>query len=707
MVISRMETVGLEIRQYKGRLEKQLEKARDSLDIVDNNLKRFSAANNTIARLPPSRRQDHYDTGSDKRKDANFDQTNIWNNVKDSSDDLRNNIRRRRLEKGYEDMQDGTVPIKRKLGTNPKVLQCSISGPPVVADYESEDETTRKPVVSSYVIAKPIVIPSRKEAASVKLSRETRARDKRMFGALLGTLKKFRQEETQLKEKVDKKAQVEKKLEDAAIQEKERIREDKVKLMKARRDRELYIEEVECHLAKVKSHEEWEEYQKPLFNYIKTSTDPPIYYSPALHCEETEEKLKQSQAELNETIEKERQEIKREVDKILEKWNIENLETIPEIFLNQQLQQDVNGSYTPVFENIHATVTVKPQKSPLPSDDESDSGGGGGGGRIIKAEDKIKDGILSIGDVRIKVEKPDKDENFDYAVESPQSSINIKQERDNAIKVDDKTIFSGNSSSSSSSNGGSTEVVKNCASTDAANNIIEHKKREHFDDENNTGDTTNDQNNCDHNIAVNQNSQNSSSPEDVSEEIVTKDEINVDYEKKVVEIKEKIDQEKIITKSDKKVRRRVQKKKHRLSKIKSGGHAINNNDDDDDDSKKRKKRKRHSTSDSSSDGDSSSTEDRDKKKTKTTDKRKKRAARRRRRHRRNDSSSDSSSSSTSSSDSSSDSTSTSDDSSTSTSTSGTDGASSDNSAAASNSEGKVVNKSKKMISPDDKGSSVK
>lgn len=31
---------------------------------------------------------------------------------------------RRRLEKGYEDMQDGTVPIKRKLGTNPKVLQC-------------------------------------------------------------------------------------------------------------------------------------------------------------------------------------------------------------------------------------------------------------------------------------------------------------------------------------------------------------------------------------------------------------------------------------------------------------------------------------------------------------------------------------------------------------------------------------------------------
>lgn len=60
-----------------------------------------------------------------------------------------------------------------------------------------------KPAVSSRVIATPREIPSRQEVIKRERTDErSRQRNKRMFGALLSTLQKFRQEETKLKAKV-------------------------------------------------------------------------------------------------------------------------------------------------------------------------------------------------------------------------------------------------------------------------------------------------------------------------------------------------------------------------------------------------------------------------------------------------------------------------------------------------------------------------
>lgn len=60
-----------------------------------------------------------------------------------------------------------------------------------------------QPAVSSRVIATPREIPSRQEVIRRERTDErSRQRNKRMFGALLGTLQKFRQEETKLKAKV-------------------------------------------------------------------------------------------------------------------------------------------------------------------------------------------------------------------------------------------------------------------------------------------------------------------------------------------------------------------------------------------------------------------------------------------------------------------------------------------------------------------------
>lgn len=53
------------------------------------------------------------------------------------------------------------------------------------------------------MIATPREIPSRQEVIRrERVDERSRQRNKRMFGALLGTLQKFRQEETKLKAKV-------------------------------------------------------------------------------------------------------------------------------------------------------------------------------------------------------------------------------------------------------------------------------------------------------------------------------------------------------------------------------------------------------------------------------------------------------------------------------------------------------------------------
>lgn len=55
----------------------------------------------------------------------------------------------------------------------------------------------------SKVIVTPKEIPSREEALQAQNSDEKfKARNRRMFGSLLGTLQKFQQEETKLKSKV-------------------------------------------------------------------------------------------------------------------------------------------------------------------------------------------------------------------------------------------------------------------------------------------------------------------------------------------------------------------------------------------------------------------------------------------------------------------------------------------------------------------------
>ncbi|XP_017892082.1 pinin isoform X2 [Ceratina calcarata] len=228
---------------------------------------------------------------------------------------------------------------RRWQGTNgePKTVFSRLSArvPSNNDDSADEDDNVIKPAVSSRVIATPREIPSRQEVIRrERIDERSRQRNKRMFGALLGTLQKFRQEETKLKAKEDKKAEVEARVEEARRREKEELRRERQQLFLSRKRQLAEVRALEAKLARSRQFQDWRAAQLPLASFIKTRAQPPIYYIPKRKHPQTDLLLVQSAKELHEEIERR------------EKALVEELELIEvQVGLGKH-QQNFDGSTT-------------------------------------------------------------------------------------------------------------------------------------------------------------------------------------------------------------------------------------------------------------------------------------------------------------------------------------------------------------------------
>ncbi|XP_033188671.1 desmosome associated protein-like protein pinnin [Bombus vancouverensis nearcticus] len=264
-------------------------------------------------------------------------------------------------------------------------------------DSADEDDNVIKPAVSSRVIATPREIPSRQEVIRrERIDERSRQRNKRMFGALLGTLQKFRQEETKLKAKEDKKAEVEARVEEARRREKEELRRERQQLFLSRKRQLAEVRALEAKLARSRQFQDWRAAQLPLASFIKTRAQPPIYYVPKRKHPQTDILLGQSAKELHEEIERR------------EKVLIDELEAIElQVGLGKH-QQNFDGSAT-----LNATAEV-PQ-----STEEGEEN------RDPNPEKNLESENNEPADVPIK---SDKDENYENT-----NDIENKEE----VKVDE------------------------------------------------------------------------------------------------------------------------------------------------------------------------------------------------------------------------------------------------------------------------------
>ncbi|XP_062574587.1 pinin-like [Saccostrea cucullata] len=280
-------------------LQSEIAKARENLKGVDENIKKLTG------RDPTERRPF---SGPRRR-------------VVSASGDLRGN--ERIFNQARREIETYTPPVKRRvIGT-----AFSRLGPPrlagrdrVKADSGDEEDMPNKPAVQSSVVN---VIASktprsRKESIEGQSSdRKGKARNKRMFGLLLGTLQKFKTEAKETEDRETHRKEIEKKLEDKFKQEKEEIIKERRQLFEERKHQQAKIQRLEQKMELVDMHEESEKEVKKLVNFLRTKAKPHIYYMPKIMNETLASKLEDSKKAVEEMIKERKKRLEEEIERLM------------------------------------------------------------------------------------------------------------------------------------------------------------------------------------------------------------------------------------------------------------------------------------------------------------------------------------------------------------------------------------------------------
>ncbi|CAH2012431.1 unnamed protein product [Acanthoscelides obtectus] len=267
-----------------GNLQSELEEARSSLKGVDENLKRLIGRDPSE---PPPR-----------------------NNLKRPNPDDKGRPKLQTRNRGFA-IENEEVPAKRR----PPVPHVSVFKrlSDKVDDSHPAQHGPQRGMISKVIVTNKEV-PSREEAIVAQNRDEKfKARNRRMFGALLGTLQKFQQEETKLKPREEKRAQLEKKIEEHEIKEKAEIRKERQELFLSRRRKQAEIKVIELKMLRMKEYAVWEESQKPRMSFITTKAKPHIHYIPRRMNDKSTDLLEKSKAEIEKLIEKKKEQIASEL----------------------------------------------------------------------------------------------------------------------------------------------------------------------------------------------------------------------------------------------------------------------------------------------------------------------------------------------------------------------------------------------------------
>ncbi|XP_044745594.1 pinin [Coccinella septempunctata] len=281
-------------------LQSELDVARSTLKGVDENIKRL------IGRDP----SDVVPRPQNKRSNPQNEERGRPRIMGNQNEERRfKNSRLRSI------VQENEEPPFKKRNTNVSVFK-RLSDRPV---QENNQMNHTKGMISK-VIVTPKEFPSRQERMEAQ-SKDAGsvARNRRMFGALLGTLQKFQQEETKLKTREEKRAQLEKKIEEHEIKEKEEIKKERQELFFNRKKKQAEIKMIELKMLRMKEYAAWEDSQKHRMNFIYTKTKPRIHFLPRKLNDAHKAALENSKAEIQSIMDKKREQVQEELQNIEER----------------------------------------------------------------------------------------------------------------------------------------------------------------------------------------------------------------------------------------------------------------------------------------------------------------------------------------------------------------------------------------------------
>ncbi|XP_045164381.2 pinin-like [Mercenaria mercenaria] len=281
-------------------LQNELERAKESLKDVDENIKKLTGRDPTIQR--PQRRVSL--GSSEPRGGKSVGAERIFNLAR----------------RGIQITPDDEGPRRRaggafsRLGPRPGGRDRGGRG----RDSGDEEDSRNRPAVQSSVIATPKEDRSRQNSIEEQArDRKGQARNRRMFGLLLGTLQKFKDESKESKEKEEQRVKIEKKLEEKFKQEKEEIIKERRQLFLERRKKQFRIRLIEQKMEMAQNHENWAAETRKLENFIRTKAKPHLFYMPRILTPDSESKLRDSKAAVDAMIEERRKKLEHEIEEMM------------------------------------------------------------------------------------------------------------------------------------------------------------------------------------------------------------------------------------------------------------------------------------------------------------------------------------------------------------------------------------------------------
>lgn len=309
------------------RLQEHLVKKRQGLNDVHETLKKITGRDTFDDHLNHGKFNKRSQIGADQKQQ--FKET-IKKDVKRLRDNgkpsYRNDNQNRKVfinptdaSKSFKNGHNaGRISAKERLGT----IVTDEDQKSIKDEYEDDDmddDTTPKKTVQSQVMLSSKIMKSRTEVLAAQQGDQvTKERNRRMFGSLLGTLQKFKKEETQLKDKEEKKAKIERRLEEEAIKEKESLVIRKRELFMQRKQQQRDIKNIEIKMGLVRNFEVFERQINCTMNFIKTEFDPSVFYLPKIHNEKTEKKLDKTRTYLSNILGKKRNMVESQIEKLLQ-----------------------------------------------------------------------------------------------------------------------------------------------------------------------------------------------------------------------------------------------------------------------------------------------------------------------------------------------------------------------------------------------------
>merc|ERR1711892_177415 len=173
------------------------------------------------------------------------------------------------------------------------------------------EEVVNKSVMSRVVKE----VKSREETLEEQKSdKKVVDRNRRMFGALVGTLQKFNKEEIKKKDVLEKKKVVERKVEEKTEREKEEIKNRKKELFDEQKKKKKDIQIIQIQMKRVEEYEAWEKSKRSEVNFIRTKTaQPDIYWLPKQHSDKSEALLVESREAIEKEIEERKEKFEAEL----------------------------------------------------------------------------------------------------------------------------------------------------------------------------------------------------------------------------------------------------------------------------------------------------------------------------------------------------------------------------------------------------------